>query len=241
MRDKNFKFWDSFNKDRFDLGVQKLLKNSFFLDTQIYPYDQINELRSLSIILIQIFKKKINILDYGGSFISFSGLFKLNQKHYRAKNFYKNAECDIFNPHTDFLFKKKYTSIKKKISKETPIKFIKKINKNKKYDLLLFGSVLQYVSNLEILKYLFMHKPKFILITQTPISVDKRTYEHFQINQKVPQLIYIHSINKILIDLLESKYEIVYISSIDQKLCGLKKKDYVNKVEYINILLKYKN
>ena len=165
----------------------------------------------------------------------------MNQKHYRAKNFYKNAKCDIFNPYSDFLFKKKYISIKKKISKETSIKFIKKINKNKKYDLLLFGSVLQYVSNLEILKYLFINKPKFILITQTPISVDKRNYEHFQINQKVPPLMYIHNINNILIDLLESKYEIVYVSSIDQKLCGLKKKDYVNKVEYINIFLKYKN
>ena len=238
MEDKNSQFWDQYNKERFKLGFQNLFNKNKFLDTQVAPYDQINDFRSITIILLQIFLKKINILDYGGGLVSFAYLYKKNQKKYRNRNFFKNSVCDIYNPHINFLDLREFKKFEKIISLTAPINFIKKIHKTKKYDLVLFGSCIQYLKNLKNLNYLFKKKPKFVLITHTPLSINNRTYIFSQGTQSIPK--YIHSIKNIKFDLLDSKYEIVYISNIDPKLSGLKKKEYLKKVEYLNILLMLK-
>ena len=238
MEDNKSQFWDQYNKERFKLGFQNLFNKNKFLDSQVTPYDQINDIRSITIIMLQIFFKKINILDYGGGLASFAYLYKKNQKKYRNHNFFKNSVCDIYNPHNNFLDTKEFKKLEKIINLITPINFIKRIHKNKKYDLVLFGSCLQYLKNLTNLNYLFKNKPKFVLITHTPLSINNKTYTYTQGTQNIPK--YIHSIKNIKFDLLDSKYEIIYISNINPKLSGLKKKEYLKKVDYLNILLKLK-
>ena len=237
MNDEYLEFWDHYNKDKFKLGVKILSKKNKFIEPQVIPYDQINDIRSLTIVLLQIFLNKINILDYGGSLISFANLYKINQRNFRNINFSNLTSCDIYNPHINFLKNKKFKKLENIILKKTPIKFIKKIRK-KNYDIILFGSVIQYVKNLKDLNYLFINKPKFVLITHTPLSINNRVYTYSQGSQNIPK--YIHSLKSLKNNFLESKYNIVYISNIDPKLSGLKKNEYLNKIEYLNILLKLK-
>ena len=233
---KNNLFWEKFNKNNFKLGLSQLFDKKVFKNEIIYPYNQINEIRSIFIILLEVLKKKVSFLDYGGSLISNAYLFSKSQKRFRGKNFFKNISCSIFNPQYNFLKNKNFLKFKKKIEKKTPINFINKIPKTKKYDLVIFGSCLQYEKKLSNIDLFKKKKPEFILITQTPISESNKSYECIQQNHKA--LNYVHTLNDIKKKLLKNRYEIIYISSINPVMTGFKKKDYFNKVSYLNIIFK---
>ncbi len=235
MKNNNL-FWERFNKKNFKLGLSHLFDRKKFNDEITYPYNQINEIRSILVILLEVFKKKLFFLDYGGSLISNSYLFSITQKKFRNKNFFKNVSCNIYNPQYNFLENKSFLKFKKIILKNTPINFISKIPKTKKYDLVIFGSCLQYEKKLSNIDLFKKKKPEFVLITQTPISESNKSYECIQQNHKV--LNYVHTLNDIKKKLLKNRYEIIYISSINPVMTGFKKKDYFNKVSYLNIIFK---
>ena len=235
MKNNNL-FWEKFNKRNFKLGFSYLFDKKNYPDEIRYPYNQINELKSTLIVILEIFKKKISILDYGGSLISNSYLFSLSQKKFKNKNFLKNVLCSIYNPQYKFLEEKNFLKYKKKIFKNTSINFINKIPKNIKYDLVIFGSCIQYEKNLNNFDLFKKYYPQFILITQTPISQTNKTYEFLQQNHKI--INYVHTLNSIKKKFLKDKYRIVYLSSINPKMSSFKKNEYFGKVGYLNILLK---
>ena len=236
MRNNNL-FWEKFNKKRFKLGLSHLFDGEKkYPDAIKYPYNQINEIKSTLIVLLEVFKKKISILDYGGSLISNSYLFSLTQKNFRNKNFIKNISLSIYNPQYNFLEEINFLKHKKKILKTTPINFISKIPKNAKYDLVNFGSCLQYEKNLSNIDLFKKYYPEFILITQTPISLNNKGYELFQQNHKL--LNYVHTLNTVKKKFLKGKYKIIYISAIDEAISWFKKKEYLGKINYLNIILK---
>ena len=232
-------FWEKFNKRNFKLGFSSLFDKKKYLDEITYPYNQINEIKSTLIVLLESLKKKISILDYGGSLISNSYLFRTTQKKFRNKNFFKNIMCSIYNPHYSFLDESDFYKYKKKILKISSINFINKIPKNLKYDLVIFGSCLQYENNLKNIDIFKKNYPEFILITQTPISQSNTSYKFFQKPNKIS--CYVHTLRSIKKKLLKDKYKIIYLSTINPKTTGFKKKDYLGKVNCLNILLKFKN
>lgn len=225
-------FWERFNKKRFKLGLSSLFDKKKYPEDIIYPYNQINEIRSTLCVLLEVFKKKISILDYGGSLISNSYLFRSSSKNFRNKNFFKNTLCSIYNPHYNFIEKINYLKYKKINS----INFINTIPKNIKYDLVIFGSCLQYEKNLSNIDIFKKYYPEFILITQTPISQSNKSYNFFQKNHKI--LNYIHTLNTIKKKFLKDKYRIIYLSTINPEMTSFKKKEYLKKVSYLNIILK---
>ena len=121
-------------------------------------------------------------------------------------------------------------------------KFVKRIKdlKENKFDLVYFGSSLQYVQNLkEIGDLQFIKKSNYILITHTPISLIKsKNYQENQVNEN--NLIQnIHDYREITKDLLRDCFDVKFKSINKFKYTGLKKKK--KNIYSLNLLFKNKN
>ena len=195
------------------------LKNKInFLEKGVYQ--NIRDIYALALLISNNQKKKINILDYGGNLMSHVNLKNKIQT--------KNMNFFIFNP---------YTSENKKNKIGLKIKFIKNIEsyKSHKFDLIYFGSVLQYISELKSIKKLMIKKSSYILITHTPISLEGKKFTSKQKNEK--KLIQnIHTLNQIKKNLLYNNFKLIFKSINDYKYSGLKKK-YRN-THSLNLLFK---
>ena len=195
------------------------LKNKInFLEKGVYQ--NIRDIYALALLITNNQKKNINILDYGGNLMSHVNLKNKIQT--------KNINFFIFNPFTP-------KNMKNKIGLK--IKFIKKIEtfKSHKFDLIYFGSVLQYISNLKSIKNSMIKKSNYILITHTPISLENKGFAAKQRNEK--NLIQnIYTINQIKKNLLYDNFKLIFKSINDYKYSGLKKK-YKN-THSLNLLFK---
>jgi len=214
--------WSKYNADRNKeaIKINKFNSNSNFNYSEEGIYNHIRDIYALSLTISKS-KKKTKVLDYGGGLISQSNLIN--------KISLKNYNFTIYNPYIkkikeNFLFN--YIITDK----------IKQLNK-KKFDLIYFGSCLQYVKDEKLLTKLnFILKSKFILITHTPLSFDNKSFVcEKQKNQKnLSQKIYTYDfIEK---KLLKNKFTLIFKSINNFKYSGLKKKNKY--IKSMNLLFK---
>ena len=192
------------NKEAIKINNYNLRQNVNFLEKGVYK--NVRDIYALSIIVSQIGKKKINILDFGGNLMPHVNLSN--------KIDIKNINIYIFNPFS------KNNKLKKKNLKIVTLKKYEQLQKIK-FDLIYFGSVLQYIENLMILKKKIINNSKFVLITHTPIIFSKKNFKEVQKNEsKLIQKI--HSFyelkKKIFI-----KFNLIFKSVNDFKFTGLRK------------------
>jgi len=179
---------------------------------------------ALSLLLAKKRNVISNILDFGSNLIPQSNL--LNKIDVSKYMFF------IYNPYIE--------KINKKF--KFKFKFIDKIKDLEKYkfDLIYFGSSLQYIQNLkEIGDFKFVRKSNYILISHTPIVLNNRkTYQENQTNAK--NLIQnIHSYGEISKKLLKNRFNLKFQSINEFKYSGLKKRK--KNVYFLNLLFKKKN
>ena len=199
--------WDKYNSN-FKL-IKKITnfnkKNKFnYLESGLYNH--IRDIFCLTIILIYYKKnkEKLNILDYGSNLLTYSNLKnKINTKYF---NF------SIFDP-----FSKKNNSSNKNIQ---IFKSKKKLKKN--WDIINFGSCIQYLQNINSLNDINFNSTKAILITHTPISLSK-SYITQQLNNKNLNQ-NIHSLKKIEAFFKKKKFEISFKSRNNDNYISAKKK-----------------
>jgi len=214
--------WCKYNADRNKEAakINKFNLNSNFNYSEKGIYNHIRDIYALSLIISKD-KKKTKVLDYGGGLISQSNLIN--------KISLKNYHFTIYNPYIkkikkNFLFNYSITDNHNHLNK-------------KKFDLIYFGSCLQYVRNEKILTKLnFIEKSKFILITHTPLSFGAKIFvNEKQKNQKnLSQKIYTYDFIKK--KLLKNKFTLIFKSINDFNYSGLK----MNKknIKSMNLLFK---
>ena len=227
--------WNKFNDHSNKIAYKILQNKGKFNTVEKRPYNHIRDMIGITIYLFQFFKKKkIKFLDYGGNALSIANLFK--KKNLVDYNNSKNSKLltnffsyDIYNPHIN--------SLRKTILKRYPVNHLDKVLPKKKYDLIIFGSVLQYIKKLEDIKFKNLTNASLIMITQTPISISKKKYEQKQENY-INLDSNIHSINHILSKFLDDKYKIIFKSQLDFKFSALKDVNNKNKdIFFSNYLL----
>ena len=217
--------WSQYNKLRNKLAIKidkynRKSKLNFFEQAN---YNHIRDIYALTLILIGGKKGKSKILDFGGKLMAHANL--INNINTNSLYFH------IFNP--------QIKSMKKKLSFKYRLINKEKFLQNQKFDLVYFGSSLQYIKKFSNLKSLnFLNKSKYILITHTPVSFGSKDVFYLrQVNQKnLYQNIY--SFNYIIKKILNNKFKLIFKSVNDYKYTGLKKK--FNHIHSMNLLLKKK-
>ncbi len=172
------KLKDSFKKVLY--GKAKYERDSvLFYEEQInYPLIEIIERIKLKL------KKKIDVLDFGGSFAS---IYFQNKSILKNEQFFSWSVIEqkkIINFANSKKIKKKLKNLYNNLYFYHSIK---NYYKNHNADLALFSGVLQYLKNpYDILKVLIDKKIKYILILRTPFH----KYNDQIMVQKVPKSIY---------------------------------------------------
>jgi hypothetical protein len=217
-------YWKRYNKDKEKL-IKKIInfnnKSEInYLENEHYNHTR--DLFALSLAFLSNKKKRINILDYGSNLLTLCNLNnKINTKRF---NFF------IFDP------------FEKKVVNKIAIKDLKyKILNNEesiiinKYELLYFGSSIQYEENfLKKLKNFDLKFTKIILFTHTPFSLDK-SYSSTQSNH-LNLIQYIHSLNEIIALLKKKKFNLIFRSRNDDKYIACKKTK--SKTYSLNLIFK---
>ena len=179
------------NKEAIKIHRFNLINKFNFIEKGVYK--NVRDIYALSLLIAKQKNKKINILDYGGNLMSHVNLCnKINSKNI---NFY------IYSPHLTRL-DKKIIGLK--------IKNIKNLNEItfKKFDLIYFGSVLQYIENLKSISTSLINNSKYILVTHTPITLNTKSYIENQKNaKKLSQRI--HTLNEISKDIF-SDFNLIF-------------------------------
>ena len=228
---KSYYDWIEYNSQRNDDAIRiynyNLKSKVNYIEKGVHK--NARDIYALSLLLTEKKNAISNVLDFGSNLIPQSNLLnKINVNRYR---FF------IYNPHIHKIrkkFKFKY-------------KFVDKIKDLEKYkfDLIYFGSSLQYIQNLkEIGNLKFIRKSKYVLISHTPVVLNNsKTYQENQTTIKkkiVKNLIQnIHSYGEILKNLLKNSFSLKFKSINEIKYSGLKKRK--KNVYSLNLLFKNKN
>ena len=182
-------------------------KNKFnFIEKGIYNH--VRDIFCLSLFITQsrVKRTKIKVLDYGSNSLAYVNLVnKIN-----TKSFNFNI-CDLFYKNNKRIKKKDLNFFSNQ----------KKLKNN--WDMINFGSSLQYLKNLKLLNKINFKRSKVVLITHTPISIGK-SYISKQINNK-GLFQNIHSISNIknlmkknnLKLIFKSRNEDKYVSAIQKQ------------------------
>lgn len=156
----------------------------------------------ISLLVLQINKKKIQVLDYGGGANPvFSYVENATRKRIKTYIIETDNFCKI---------------IKKKIPKKYKkyIHYLSSIKrlKVKSFDILCFNSSLQYLENYDsLIRYLIKFKPQFILITRTNFHMGKKNYFTLECGIEGSLHPYIFFSFKNLVKLLKSyRYNLVF-------------------------------
>ena len=199
--------WSQFNQKNIRLANEMIKYNKKFKINYFEKglYNHIRDIFALSILKIRK-KNNLNILDYGSNLASLANLSsKINLNRIK------------FNIYDPFAKKKihKYKKFKLTIFNSTL--------KNNFFDLIHFGSSIQYINKLvEIDNVINFKKTKLIVITNTPISL-KNKYQCAQSNHAgLTQ--YIHNISEIKKFFLKKKFNLIFKSRNDDKFVACKKK-----------------
>ena len=204
-------YWQDYNLSKTKL-IKKIInfnkknKVNYYEDNH---YNHTRDILALGISLISQNKKKIQVLDYGSNPLSLANLtnkIKLN-----------NIQFTIYDPFLKPNFKK---TIIKNINYRI-LNNDKKVFK-KKYNLIHFGSSIQYQDNfLDKIKSLNLSGTEYLVITHTPFSM-KGFYKTQQTNH--PNLFQnIYSFSK-LVNLFKSKnFKLVFKSVNNDKYKACKR------------------
>ena len=216
------KYWQKYNLNKNKL-IKKIAnynkKNKVnFLESG--HYNHIRDILALLISTIDKKNKRLEVLDYGSNLLS-------------LVNFVNKIDVNKIN----FTIYDPYYKSSKKININARYKIIdseKKIFK-KNYDLLHFGSSIQYENNfLEKIKGFKLHPAKYILITHTPFSL-KKDYLSKQTNH--PKLIQnIYSLSKIVSSFKKYNYKLIFKSRNSDKYIACKNKKF--ETYSLNLLFK---
>ncbi len=215
--------WQNYNLKSNELSKKIISfnkKHKFnFIEKHIY-----NHIRDIFCLVLVLSKKKrkTNVLDYGSNILSLSNI--------NNKIITQNFNFFIFNP-----FKNKNT---KEIKPFAITTIYNKKNLSKyKYDILNFGSCLQYLESLKNLdNHLNFSNISRVIITHTPLTLGKS----FSANQSNhPNLLQnIHNYNSLINFFKRKKFKVIFKSRNDNKFIGLKKTN--KKVFSLNIVLSKK-
>ncbi len=187
-----------------------------FIEKDIY-----NHIRDIFCLVLTLSKKgkKTNVLDYGSNILSLSNI--------KNKIIIQNFNFFIFNPY------KSKNAKEIKPFKITTIKNKKNLNKYK-YDILNFGSCLQYIESLKDLdNHLNFSSISKIIITHTPLTLGK-SFSAIQSNH-LNLVQNIHNYNSLINFFKRKKFKVIFKSRNDDKFIGLKKTN--RKVFSLNIVL----
>ena len=212
--------WVNYNLKR---NKEAIKINNFNIKSKINylekgVYKNVRDIYALALLLSGSHKKRVDVLDYGGNLMSHVNLInKINTK---------KIYFTIFNPFSPKEIKNK---INLKIKSAQNLKILPK----NKFDLIYFGSVLQYIENLKLINKKVISNSKFVLITHTPITFDKKSYIAKQSNEK-KLFQKIHTLEHIKNILLKKNFQLVFKSINDFKFAGLKIKK--NGTHSLNLL-----
>ena len=208
------------NKEANKINLFNQTNKINFLEKGVYQ--NIRDIYALALLIANNQRKKISILDYGGNLMSHVNLKNKIQT--------KNITFFILNPYTP-------KNVQDKVGMK--IKYIKNLNKTKikKFDLVYFGSVLQYIKNFNLIKNSIIQTSSYILITHTPITLKSRSFVTDQKNAKNLKQ-NIHTLSQIKKILLQNNFKLIFKSINDYKYSGLKKK--FSETFSLNLLFKKK-
>tara|TARA_B100001996_G_scaffold378733_1_gene363356 strand:- start:179 stop:841 length:663 start_codon:yes stop_codon:yes gene_type:complete len=215
------KYWQKYNLNKTKL-IKKITKynrknNVNFIESGHYNHTR--DILALSISLIGK-KNKLEILDYGSNALTLANLTN--------KIINKNVNFIIYDP---FYKGKKVVKKNKKISYQ--ITNEEKIILKKKFDLIYFGSSIQYQEKF-YKKIKNFNNSKYILITHTPFSMNKeyvaRQSNHINLNQNI------YSLSKIISFFKKRNFELIFKSRNEDKYVACKNKKF--KTYSLNLLFK---
>lgn len=214
MTNRVNKYWNTYNQEKNSL-IKKIVKFNNKHDFNFFEFENYNHIRdilALALIFAKKNKKKITVLDYGSNLLTISNLNKKIET--------KNINFDIFDPF--------YTKQKNNINIKN-IKY-KIFNKEKdilkkSYDLINFGSSIQYQKNFfNNFQKFNLKKTRYIVFTSTPFSLSK-TYYTKQLNHS--HLIQnIFSIKELIEKLKLNKFNLIFKSRNDDKYISCKFKRF---------------
>jgi|TARA_B110000037_G_scaffold177967_1_gene203494 hypothetical protein len=201
--------WNQYNNNkRLILNLIDFNKKKTVNAVEKGLYNQIRDIFCLSLILsLKSSKKnKINVLDFGSNHLAYSNIVnKIDCKKFS------------FNVYDPFYDKEKF-SIPFKISFFNDFTVLKK----NRWDMVNFGSSIQYLESLEVLENINLINTKVVSITHTPISL-KKSYSAMQTNHKnLSQKIY--SLKEIKKFFLKKNFKLIFKSRIDENLSAAKNK-----------------
>mgnify|MGYP006153023747 FL=1 len=204
----NYK-WNQYNNNK--KLIENLIvfnKKKKFNAVEKGLYNQIRDIFCLSLILSlkTSKKKKIKVLDFGSNSLAYSNIInKIDCKKYS------------FNVYDPFYNNEKFP-LPFKVSYFKDPTLLKKNS----WDMVNFGSSIQYLKNLNTLKNINFTKTNLVSITHTPINL-KRSYSEMQTNHKsLKQNIY--SLSKIKKIFYEKKFKLIFKSRNDDNLSVAKNK-----------------
>jgi len=217
--------WSKYNKQNSKLSTKIIKFNNLqkinFVEVGLYNH--IRDIFCLTILFNQKKNGRTKILDYGSNLLALSNII--------SKIDVKLFDFSIYDP----FYSKEY----KNIQKTFKIKFFTKNKKLKfkNFDIINFGSSLQYLENIELLNDTINFKSvKTILITHTPITLSKE-YKSRQKNHK--SLIQnVHSLNNIEKYFNKIDFKLVFKSRNNNKYIACEKK--LKKTYSLNLVFKKK-
>ena len=162
-------------------------------------YNHVRDILCLGM-LIGKKKNKTNFLDYGSNLLALSNLVsKINLKTF---NIY------IYNPFS----KKKIT---KSLFKVSIIQNKKKL-KNKIFDVINFGSCIQYMEDFRIIEnFLNLSKLSTVIITHTPLTLNNKYISKQSNHKNLNQTI--HNYTSILSFFKKKKFKLIFKSRNEDK------------------------
>ena len=170
----NYK-WENYNIKNMKLAKKFISlnkKNKFnFIEKGLYNH--VRDILCLSLLINK--KKKLNVLDYGSNILS---LININKK----------IDINLFN----FFIYDPFLKEKKNIKHPFKISILnkKKDLQKKHFDVVNFGSSIQYIKNLkDIEETINFLKVSSVVITHTPLTLKKefisKQTNHKQLSQKI--------------------------------------------------------
>ena len=158
--------WSKYNS-KIDLikKINKYNRDNIFNYLEKGHYNHTRDILCLCLVLLNKNKKIIHLLDYGSNLLVYANL--------KNKIELKKIKISIFDP----FYKKKKNKKNIEIFSDE-----KKLKRN--WDIVNFGSSIQYLDNLEKLNKINFIKTKLTLIPHTPVS-STFSYKTKQLNTKI--------------------------------------------------------
>ena len=218
-------FWKRFNETKVEKLSKRLVSYNKKNNINAIEDNHYNHIRDIYLTLIatESSNKKINVLDYGSNIITISNIqSKINCKKVRFDIYDPNYEKKIYN----------HAHIRYAIFNIT--NDFRKILK-KKYNILNFGSSIQYEFNIlnKLMNFNFK-KTKYIIISHSPLSLSMKYSSKQKGKNNLIQ--HVHSLKQIINFFKSRKFNMIFKSRNDDKYIACKRIKY--KTYSLNLIFK---